>query len=60
MASLPPELKALTAVYAALEPLKPEPRRKVIEAVHTLLEISAGETHPKSGPPRAAKSRKRS
>ncbi|MBI3551444.1 MAG: hypothetical protein HY077_02900 [Elusimicrobia bacterium] len=38
-----PEFKALEAVYAALLPLKPEGRRKVIEAIHTLIEISPGE-----------------
>ena len=37
-----PEFKALQTAYAALLPLKPEGRRKVIEAIHSLLEISAG------------------
>lgn len=37
-----PEFKALEAVCAALAPLDPEGRRKVIEAVHALMRISAG------------------
>jgi hypothetical protein len=37
-----PEFKALEAVYRALTPLDPEGRRKVIEAIHALLEISPG------------------
>ncbi len=37
-----PEFKAVEAVLAALTPLKPEGRRKVIEAVHALIEISVG------------------
>ena len=37
-----PEFKALQAVHTALIPLSPEGRRKVVEAVHALLEISAG------------------
>ncbi len=51
-----PELKALEAVYSALTPLKPEGRRKVIEAIHALLEISAGVAQ--KDPAQAAKSRK--
>jgi hypothetical protein len=41
-----PEFKALQGVYAALLPLKPEGRRKVVEAIHALLEISAGASDP--------------
>jgi len=37
-----PEFKALEGVYAALLPLSPEGRRKVIEAIHALIPISAG------------------
>jgi hypothetical protein len=37
-----PEFTALEGVYAALRPLTPEGRRKVIEAIHALLPISAG------------------
>jgi hypothetical protein len=37
-----PEFKALETVLYALAPLKPEGRRKVIEAVHSLIEISTG------------------
>lgn len=37
-----PEFKALEQVYAALLPLEPEARRKVIEAIHALLRISEG------------------
>jgi|GEM_PF-3146092 len=35
-------LKSLSAVVAALSPLDPESRRRVIEAVHALLEVSRG------------------
>lgn len=35
-------LAALEKVIAALAPLDPETRRQVIEATHTLVEISAG------------------
>ena len=35
-------LAALEKVLAALAPLDPETRRQVIEATHTLIEISAG------------------
>ena len=35
-------LAALEKVIAALAPLDPETRRQVIEATHTLIEISAG------------------
>jgi hypothetical protein len=35
-------LKALSAVVSALSELDPESRRRVIEAVHALLPISAG------------------
>lgn len=38
-----PAFAALRAVYAALLPLDPEGRRKVIEAVHALLKVSPGE-----------------
>lgn len=37
-----PEFRALQQVCAALLPLEPEGRRKVIEAVHALMKISAG------------------
>jgi hypothetical protein len=37
-----PEFRALEAVVRALAPLEPEGRRKVIEAVHALLPVSAG------------------
>ena len=46
-------LAALQKVAAALEPLKPEERRQVIEAVHTILEIDPGcdeECGPGAGP----------
>lgn len=39
-----PAFGALRAVYAALLPLDPEGRRKVIEAIHALLKISPGES----------------
>lgn len=55
-----PEFKALEAVYAALSPLNPEGRRKVIEAVHALLKISAGRAGEDKGRPRPKKSRRRS
>ncbi len=35
-------LAALEKVVSALAPLDPEARRQVIEATHTLVEISAG------------------
>ncbi len=35
-------LAALEKVIAALAPLNPEARRRVIEATHTLVEIGAG------------------
>ncbi len=37
-----PEFTALQQVCAALLPLDPEGRRKVIEAVHALMKVSAG------------------
>lgn len=37
-----PEFKALQVVLGALAPLTPEGRRKVIEATHALIKISAG------------------
>lgn len=37
-----PAFKALRTVYAALLPLNPEGRRKVMEAIHSLLPISEG------------------
>lgn len=40
------EFKALQSVHAALKPLNPESRRKVVEAVHTLIEISVGISRP--------------
>lgn len=40
-----PEFKALRAAYAALKPLNPEARRKVIEALHALMTISPGRAH---------------
>jgi hypothetical protein len=55
-----PEFKALEAVYAALTPLDPEGRRKVIEAIHALLTISAGkQNQDQSRQPLAKKSPKR-
>lgn len=47
-----PEFKALKAAYAALEPLSPESRRKVIEALHALMKISPGRKpqHGMNGP----------
>lgn len=53
------ELSALAKVHAALRPLDPERRRRVIEAVHALLEISAGAKQNHDGPPQAEKSRRR-
>ena len=38
-----PAFDALRRVYAALLPLSPERRRRVVEAVHGLLAVSAGE-----------------
>lgn len=35
-------LKALETTLAALAPLDPEERRKVIEAVHALIDVSPG------------------
>jgi hypothetical protein len=35
-------LKSLAAVVAALAPLDPESRRRVLEAAHALVEISPG------------------
>lgn len=52
-----PEFKALEAVYGALTPLNPEGRRKVIEAVHVLLEISAGDSRQGRPSPRPRKRR---
>lgn len=37
-----PEFAALQQVCAALLPLDPEGRRKVVEAAHSLMKISAG------------------
>lgn len=37
-----PAFRALQSAYAALLPLSPEGRRKVIEALHGLLTVSAG------------------
>ena len=37
-----PEFKALQTVLTALSPIKPEGRRRIIEAVHALLDVSAG------------------
>lgn len=37
-----PAFRALQAVYAAMLPLNPEGRRKVVEAIHALLPISEG------------------
>lgn len=58
-----PEFKALEAVAAALAPLNPEGRRKVIEAVHALMEISAGSRQGQdagaSGKPPRSKKRRR-
>lgn len=47
-----PEFKALGTVYKAMKPLDPERRRKVVEALHALLEISAGKkpAHGLQGP----------
>ncbi len=36
------ELAALQTVYSALKPLKPEARRKIVVAIHSLLDISQG------------------
>jgi hypothetical protein len=54
-----PEFKALESVYAALSPLDPEGRRKVIEAIHALLTISAGKPGAHQGQPRASKKSRR-
>ena len=57
-----PEFKALQTVLKALAPLKPEGRRRVIEAVHSLLEVSAGKkpAHGFQGPgERKSKPKKR-
>jgi len=35
-------MKSLSAVVAALAPLDPESRRRVLEAAHALLEVSPG------------------
>ena len=56
-----PEFSALKAAHAALLPLTPEGRRKVIEALHTLLKVSAGRppaTGGKGPGPRKARSRR--
>jgi hypothetical protein len=56
-----PEFKALQAVLVAMAPLSPEGRRRVVEAVHALLEVSAGKkpSHGMRGPgPRKAKARR--
>ncbi|MEK7858058.1 MAG: hypothetical protein AAB320_02870 [Elusimicrobiota bacterium] len=37
-----PTFQALEKVYAALRPLDPEQRRRVIEALHALLKVSEG------------------
>ena len=42
-----PEFKALDAAYRAMKPLDPEGRRKVVEALHTLLKISPGRNQKK-------------
>ena len=44
-----PEFRALESVYNAMKPLKPESRRRIIEAVHTLLEISQGDCSDQQG-----------
>ena len=38
-----PEFKALQTVLGALQKITPEGRRRIIEAVHALLQVSAGE-----------------
>jgi hypothetical protein len=49
-------MRALEKVVAALTPLNPESRRRVLEAVHALVEISAGRQdggdRPDGGAPR--------
>jgi len=54
---------ALEAVLAALAPLDPEERRKVIEAVHALVDVSPGRQDGGDGGPgpdeRAPRGRKR-
>jgi len=55
-----PTFKALESVVAALSPLAPEDRRKVIEATHSLLNISAGRQGQDQKTPKARASRIRS
>jgi hypothetical protein len=50
-------LKSLAAVVAALAPLDPESRRRVIEAVHALIPVSRGRTG-KDAEPRKGKGRR--
>lgn len=40
------EFKSLQLVHAALTPLNPESRRRVIEAVHTLIKVASGKVRP--------------
>ena len=57
-----PEFKALQTVLKAMAPLKPEGRRRIIEAVHALLEVSPGKkpAHGFQGPgEKKPKSKKR-
>lgn len=49
-----PEFQALSGAYAALEPLDPEGRRKVVEALHALLEISPGRNRGQDQPKKRA------
>ncbi len=53
-----PEFKALAAVLTAMAPLKPEGRRKVVEALHALLEISPG-NNPSHEPERQSRTQRR-
>lgn len=53
-----PAFAALERVIAALAPLNPEERRKVVEAVHALLPISPG-SRQEQGQPGPAPSRKK-
>jgi hypothetical protein len=54
-----PAFKALEKVLAALAPLDPEGRRRVIEAVHALLPISPGKKQDQDQEKPAAKKRRR-
>lgn len=47
----PKTMKALVTVLEALGPLKPEARRQVMEATHTLIDVAPGRQNqePKGG-----------